>query len=814
MNDQLASNLFESAPESIMGQQNITAETVETEASSSGLEFRTIDGSDNNATNTGITGEQLLRLFTNAFEDGFNTPRGGDFPSPFDPSSPPSSLPNPRTISNTIAAQAESVPNFLGASDWLWQWAQFIDHDLDLNESTADNPGAFTPIVVPSGDPTFPDGTFLPFERVGATEGTGTDPDNPRQTDNLITAFIDASSVYGSDEERGDFLRSFTNGQLKISETNNGEVLLPENPGEETGERQENATGGTLGEFQYVAGDIRANEQIGLTAVHTLFVREHNRLAADLLERLEAGEAALVEKFDQFVATSEETDADALQDEFIYQAARKVVGAKIQQITYDEFLPLLIGEGTIAEYDGYQPDVLASISTEFANAAYRLGHTLLSDQIQRLSTNGLTEIALGDAFFIAEQIQDEGVDSTLRGLILQAAQESDNLVVDGVRNFLFEAGTGGLDLASVNIARGRDTGLPGYVEVYNALFGVSINSFDDLGSAGLGLIADDVVALFEAVYESVDQIDLWIAGISEQPADHGGLLGPTFSAIVAEQFARTRDGDRFFYLNELEDIQLLDPDFANTSLSEVLRSNTDDGYLIQENAFDVPYETSIFGDELNNRLSGTNANDLIDGKEGRDFIIGRRGDDILLGDAGNDVLIGSQGNDTVLGGLGRDRILGSHGNDVLLGGDQNDIISGGSGSDTVLGGNGDDRLLGIRGNDLILGNAGNDLLVGGGGADSLEGGAGSDTLRGGAASDTFIFGDDLFNDGVSDTDTIWGFQRFDSFDFTEYSGSIDFDRVSRRRLEIELNDGEDIINVFGSRASLNAAQIQLAELLA
>ncbi len=812
MSNPAESNLFDLAPDSIMGQANVTAETVEAAESSSGFEFRSIDGSGNNATNTGVAGEQLFRLFDNAFEDGFNTPRGGDFSSPFDPSIPPSSLPNPRTISNTISAQSESVPNFLGASDWLWQWAQFLDHDLDLNESTADNPGEFTPIVVPNGDPAFPDGTFLPFTRVGVSEGTGTDPDNPRQTDNQITGFIDASSVYGSDEERGDFLRTFANGQLKVSETNNGELLLPVNPDEETGERQENADVRPPGEFQYVAGDPRSNEQIGLTAAHTVFVREHNRLAADLLERLEAGEAALVEKFDQFAATSDETESDALQDEFVYQSARKVVGAKIQQITYDEFLPLLVGEGTIAEYDGYQSDVLTSISTEFANAAYRLGHTLLSDQIQRLDTNSLSEISLADAFFNPEQIQDEGVDATLRGLILQASEESDNLLVDGVRNFLFEAGTGGLDLASVNIGRGRETGIPGYVEVYNELFGTSIDSFDDLGSSGLGLFSDDVLALFEQAYDSVDQIDLWIAGISEQPDDHGGLLGPTFSAIVAEQFSRTRDGDRFFYLNELEDIQLLDPDFANNSLSEVLRSNTDDGYLIQDNAFDVPFENSISGNESSNTLLGTNDNDLINGLEGRDFILGQRGDDIVLGDAGNDILLGNQGNDTVLGGLGRDRVIGNLGNDALLGGDNNDTIIGGTGNDTINGGDDNDRLFGLQGADSILGETGNDLLIGNRGADSLEGGAGRDTLQGGLSSDTFVFSDDILNDGESDVDLILGFQAIDSLDFSAYSGSVDSERVSNSVLEIELNGGEDTINVIGSGAALDEAEIQLSEL--
>ena len=333
--------------------------------------------------------------------------------------------------------------------------------------------------------------------------------DNPRTTINQITAFIDASSVYGSDEEREEFLRTLSDGLLKTSTANNGEVLLPVNL---IGmDALENATGGTLGDFQFVAGDVRANEQLGLIAVHTLLVREHNRLAAELLERLTVTmEAALVDKLNEFSADfiNEYPNAtqDEIRDEFIYQSARKVVTAEIQAITYNEFLPLLIGN-SLEAYSGYNSSIDAQISTEFANAAYRVGHTLLNDQLLRVDANQniVSTTSLADAFFDPAEVQTNGIDTLLQGLIFQDAQEIDNLLVDGVRNFLFPAGGGGLDLASVNIQRGRDVGLPGYVAAHNEIFGTSISNFDDLGSSGLGLFSDEVVALFQDAYASVDE---------------------------------------------------------------------------------------------------------------------------------------------------------------------------------------------------------------------------------------------------------------------------------------------------------------------
>ena len=574
--------------------------------------FRTIDGTENNG-NQGEANKQLIRLFDNAFDDGISVPRGGEFDQ--------SVLPNPRTISNIVVVQVEDAPNFLNASDWLWQWGQFLDHDFALNEASGEEPPTpedFTPIVVADGDPTFPDGTELPFIRVPAAEGTG--KRTPRQINNQVTAFLDASSVYGSDEERAEFLRvdeydpDFGKGLLKTTVGDNGEILLPFNL---TGdEALPNSTGGLLGEVQYIAGDVRVNEQIGLTAVHTLFVREHNRLAEELHERLEDGDEDLEEKFEDFLEDAgfdlddfdddddddfdddddgnfnEGGDFGGLKDEFLYQAARQVVAAEVQVITYNEFLPLLIGEGTVEEYEGFDSDINPQVSVEFADAAFRVGHTLLSNQLLRVDGEGNTiaEIPLADAFFDPNEITENGVDSLLAGLASQTAEEIDNLLVDGVREFLFPAGTGGLDLAAINIARGREVGLPGYADTYEDIFGTEITDFDDLGSNGLGLFDDRVVSLFDQAYESVDQIDLWLGGISELPDDHGGLLGPTLSFFIADQFTRARDGDEFFYLQEeqLEHLEILSPGIQDVTLSDIINLNS--SITVQENAFLVPQD--------------------------------------------------------------------------------------------------------------------------------------------------------------------------------------------------------------------------------
>lgn len=547
------------------------------------VEFRSIDGTGNNPSNPnyGAANIELLRLHDNAYEDGISDPRGGLGSS---------TLPSPRLISNSVAAQGSSVTNFLGASDWLWQWGQFVDHDMDFTPGAAVHE-AFDIAVPKLGDPLFNpmqlDGVVMPFGRSAAAAGTGTSTVNPREQINDITSFIDASMIYGSDASRAAALRDPLNSaKLTISLANNGEVLPMKN---NVGQPNDNG-GSTQDELFYLSGDVRANEQIGLTATHSLFVREHNRIVTDLTGRLGGGDTALIAKRD--AAINDMSNSVSNEADFLYESARKLVGAQIQKITYEEFLPLLIGND-LNSYAGYNSTIDPSISNEFATAAYRLGHTLLSPTLKR---PGVGDIELKDAFFSPDEVEQHGVDTLLLGLAQQEAQEVDNLLIDGVRNFLFgPPGSGGLDLASLNIQRGRDHGLPGYAETHNDMFGTNIDSFDDLGSTGLGLMADDVLALFEQAYDTVDQIDLWIAGISELPDSHGGLLGPTFSYFIADQFGRTRDGDRFFYLDDAisEHLDLLDDSFSDMLLSDIILRNSSIGSIQADVFIAVPEPASL-----------------------------------------------------------------------------------------------------------------------------------------------------------------------------------------------------------------------------
>ena len=498
----------------------------------------------------------------------------------------PSTLPSARAISNAVAAQSRSIPNAASASDWLWQWGQFLDHDIDLTDNVSP-PEPFM-IPVPTGDAHFdPDGDggkIIPLNRSLYDHTTGTGTDSPRQQINQITSFIDGSNVYGSDDERAADLRD-AGGTLRTSNALNGEMLLPLNTS-----GLPNAGGPS--DDLFIAGDIRANEQVGLTATHTLFVREHNRLAADIGARLSTEDPDLV-------ALRESSGLST--DDFIYETSRVVVGAQVQAITYNEFLPLLLGPDAIAPYTGYDPTVNPSIANEFSTGAYRLGHSLLSPNLQLADDDGpLGEIALRDAFFNPDFVKDNGIDLLLLGLATQRAQELDHMVVDDVRNFLFDPpGAGGMDLASLNIQRGRDHGLPSLNDARRHLELAPYTSFLQLAGGDTELAEQ-----LASVYESVDQLDLWIGGLAEQHVD-GAMVGETFHKVLADQFTRLRDGDRFFYLNDrvMDELLILAPDFMDASLlSDVIRRNSG-VTTIQDNAFIVPGVTSAIPEPVTAGLS-------------------------------------------------------------------------------------------------------------------------------------------------------------------------------------------------------------------
>ena len=342
----------------------------------------------------------------------------------------------------------------------------------------------------------------------------------------------------------------------------------------------------------FVAGDIRANEQIGLTATHTLFVREHNRIATDLAARISNGEAALIAKRDAAIAASNDVSNEA---DFIYQSARSLVGAQIQKITYDEFLPVLLGtsapSSSTASYDA---SIDATVSNEFSTAAFRVGHTMLSSDLQMVdpTTGGnVGSIALQNAFFNPSFFDTYSVDNVLAGLASQTAQEIDTLIIDDVRDFLFgPPGAGGLDLASLNIQRGRDHAI-GDINAVRAVLGlVQYDDFDDLTGGDASLAAS-----LASVYNSIDDVDLWIGGLAEAHVN-GGMVGETFNTILADQFTRSRDGDRFFHQSQLDDLLFIDSQFESTLLSDIILRNSEIVNL-QSNVFlassAVPEPTSV-----------------------------------------------------------------------------------------------------------------------------------------------------------------------------------------------------------------------------
>ncbi len=536
---------------------------------------RTFDGSNNNLNNPewGAVNTNLIRVTDIAYSNGFSSPAGTD-------------RPNPREISNAVFAQSDLVDEPRNLSCYIWSFGQFLDHDIDL---THDEQSEFEMIEVPEGDPWFdPMSTgsvMIPMKRSKFDDDTGTSIINPRQHPNEISTYIDGSNVYGSDKTSADWLRSFEDGKLKVSAGNllpfNTTTGLLDDPIDPNTPAIDDAVGTSPKLF--VAGDSRVNENVLLISFHTLFVREHNRLCDEI-----------------------KIENPTWDDEEIYQYARKKVGGYIQSITYNEFLPSL--GITLPEYSGYDDTVNPAIMNIFSGSAFRL-HSLINTEILRVDNEGNPmpqgHLSLMDAFFNPmEVVNGGGIDPLFKGMATLVAQDFDTHVVDDLRSFLFGApGAGGLDLASININRGRERGFPDFNTIRENFGLEPYTSFDQICSN------PDVAAAIEDVYESnIDNIDSFVGFVAE---DHmnDGLLGETVSTIIAEQFRVLRDGDRYFFWNdpvltteeknEINETRLVDIVMRNTNVDLMqgnLFSAMDHGTLVSCGA--ASPNVSIQGDVM------------------------------------------------------------------------------------------------------------------------------------------------------------------------------------------------------------------------
>jgi peroxidase len=690
--------------------------------------------------------QTLIRLTNASYANGIDAPiyRG-----------------DPVQAAQVIFDQETDMPNPEGLSALFVSWGQFVDHDLSL---TPDE----------SGEVIFAPGLVAPLARsTYDTEATGV-----RTHVNEVTQQMDASMVYGSDATRTEALRSFDGGRLLVGD----DGLMPMT--------EDGMAAAAPGNELFLAGDVRANENTGLTTIHNLMVQEHNYWA----DRLSA-------------------DNPGWDDELVFLAARSIVEAEIQKITYEDWLPKLIGDAVPSKWT-YDPNIDGSISTEFSTAAFRFGHTMVSSELLQIEEDGSASeegsILVQNQFFDVDMIKSNGLEDLLRGLSMATAQEVDAVVIDDLNFFLENPnGVTGFSLAALNILRGRDHGLDSYINVRAALLG-DIDP-ETLDPSDFSVITSDttVQAQLATVYATVFDVDLWVGGLAED-APEGAQLGAMFTAIIADQFARTRAADEGFgdlhpllsqdILDEIETTTLADIMVRNTGIESLqsdvfqaaTRTTADEG---QAKLKGTGADDLLIGLDQSDNLSGNDGNDTLYGMDGDDTLGGGHDHDALWGGAGNDSLYGHRGNDLLEGGLGDDTLSGGNGRDRIVGGEGDDNLRGGKGTDTLLGGVGNDVLNGNEGKDKIYGGVGDDYLMGGDADDKLYGEAGDDKLRGDAGADTFYFaiGDGM--DRIMDL-TAEDQVHLSGFDVTNFTALQAAAYQHRKAVYIDLADDRLILNRF------------------
>ncbi len=517
--------------------------------------------------------------------------------------------PSPRYVSNRIF-NSLGVDLFSAryVSQWGWVWGQFLDHTLGLARTGSGS----APIPFDPHDPLelYRDATgSIAFTRDAVAPGTGIGRAAPRRQVNTVSSLLNASAVYGTSQQRLDWLlQGPDNGRLAAS---GAKLMLPGGYLPQANARGPRhpapymqAEGMLAGNPQHasVAGDVRANDNVELTAVQTLFAREHNRIVSRLPRSLPAP--------------------------LRFQIARRVVIAEQQYITYTQFLPAM--GVRLSRYRGYRPRVDPELSDEFATIAYR-AHSMVNGEehmlvpsarfgrarLARLASLGISAIRTGPvvaltlpqaaAFFHPAVLPAVGLGPILTGLAGEPGYRNDAQIDDSLRSVLFEypgpgqaipgrclaqeslpgCFTGVTDLGAIDLQRERDHGMPTYNQLRRAVGLAPQTSFDQVTGErtdrlpagrtlndpnildvtslrdffGRRLALDSTVravsetqrstsaARLKAIYGTVDNLDAFVGMMSETQVP-GTEFGSLQLALWRRQFTALRDGDRFFYARD------------------------------------------------------------------------------------------------------------------------------------------------------------------------------------------------------------------------------------------------------------------------
>ncbi|KAL3120763.1 hypothetical protein niasHT_008055 [Heterodera trifolii] len=516
------------------------------------LHFRTMDGTCNNfrLPLRGAAFRPYSRLLPPEYDNGLSEPI----------SSIRSTLrPNPREINLNILSTTKQV-TVSEFNALLMQFGQFMSHDLaktTLVPSAKCNvcqniTSRCMSIQLSPFDPNshFKADGCLRVSRSSPICGSGRT--KPRQQLNENTGFIDGSPIYGSSVGDLRKFREGSTGLLKLS-TFNGMRLLPFDSSQCRSSSDCSAV--------FVAGDSRVNLFLGLTSFHLLFTREHNRISSRLQQ------------------LNPHWNGDRL-----FQESRKIVGAIIQAICYREYLPKVLGSSfaaTIGPYRGYDPNIDPTVANEFTSQAYRFGHGMIQEFYPRLDSAGRTIPSGGFAFVDGTLHSDHfifqgGPDPIIRGMMSQQLKRPQRLT-----RTITEQMFGTTDLGTINIQRGRDHGVPSYMR-FRQLCGLSTaTTFDQLSREIMSIEARQNL---QRIYGTPDRIDLFVGGMLEDPVVRG-LVGPTVACIIGPQFARTRDGDRFYFENPGIFTRAQLAEIRRSSLARVICDNGDDFRTVPREAF-------------------------------------------------------------------------------------------------------------------------------------------------------------------------------------------------------------------------------------
>ncbi|XP_042238092.1 uncharacterized protein LOC121876775 isoform X2 [Homarus americanus] len=533
--------------------------------------YRAFNGYCNNVQNPkwGNAITRYLRFLPANYGDGVSVPRqasSGEF------------LPSARSVSLAIHRHHDTPHKFMTAIAAVF--GQFLSHDLTHTPQMAGyigqrlrccgvnfsdfHPECY-PIRIPDDDPVY--GPLRQkcqeYVRSGTAPRTGCTL-GPREQINQVTSFIDGSVLYGSSKEESDDLRAFTDGLLKVQRGPGSTQILIDD------ENQIDCKSSSTRNKCFKSGDVRVNEHIGLASLHQLFVREHNRIASAL------------------------SDLNAhWTDEQVFQEARRIVGAKLQHITYKEFLPSILGQGILEKYglslqtsgffSGYDININAGVANSVSGVALKFVASLMPDSVAYYDDGRkIKERPITETFYAPFDLYERGsFDQVVEGLVSAHAQNEDPAISDAMTNKMFEdSKTGvGLDLAAQIIQQGRDHGIDGYNKWRHFCGLPKAARFEDLSD----VMSQNNINKLKSIYKEVDDMDLFTGGLAEKP-NRGALVGPTFGCLIGRQFHYLRRGDRYWYENDLPPSSFTKEqlyELRKVSLARIICDNTDNLQYIQ-----------------------------------------------------------------------------------------------------------------------------------------------------------------------------------------------------------------------------------------